>query len=115
MLTQVDVSLLIMIIFCDASVVTERESGKSKGYGYVNFTQQVDYRKALDEIAQSKPLVIGQKQIFAKPARPRKFPYHNQQHHQHYRGDTYFHRNSKRESLPQQTAQASESMNHSEP
>ncbi|GIU68483.1 MAG: RNA-binding protein [Candidatus Pacearchaeota archaeon] len=51
----------------DAIVIINRHTGKSKGFGFVTFSEDKDARKAIDEMNGKE--VLGRK-ILVKEARP---------------------------------------------
>jgi len=54
----------------EAIVITDRDTGRSKGFGFVTFTKEEDAQKALDmsgKEVDGRPIVVN----IAKPREPR--------------------------------------------
>lgn len=52
-----------------ANVITDRQSGRSKGFGFVEFETDEESQKAIDEMNGKK---IGERSIIVSIARPRE-------------------------------------------
>lgn len=53
----------------DAKVITDRDSGRSKGFGFVTFTDDDEGQKAIDELNNSE---LDGRTITVNEARPRE-------------------------------------------
>lgn len=53
----------------EANVITDRQSGRSKGFGFVEFTNAEDAQAAMEALNESE---VGGRNIFVKVAKPKE-------------------------------------------